>query len=417
MRMLRLGNLLALGAALMLAHSVHAGGYGALPPINLIQTNSDFQFLGTGASTAGSANPFRVYLGAYSDPGTCDPTCDYTLELEIRPVGTPFTNTPTHSVFLGPKPSCEAVLYPPISITGLIPSTSYKWQCRERIDCDGKQEVTTIAPNGIPVFTETSSWVQYNGNSTAFTTNGTWAPWFLLGYVPESDNGVGRFFFFDKHPYPAAQSWFVEVRRSDSNVYLHKRKYNFPGGPPPGDVARSGTFDLPLLDPINAPTSFEVALMVRVRVFSGLDATGTQLYSSEWLYDVHPSAQVSVAPFLPGLDAFPAPTGPGKQDIPFGDFRPTGPNLGVRYDTFQKLVTGPQTHLNRSGHGIIGVFTEKKVHPPTIIQVKGTLVPGDSLFFVRPRRRHALNNGQDLGVFDVAPKSPNSYFNIGPALP
>jgi len=409
MRILRFGFIAVMGLLLALAGKAEASH--PLPLLNLTQLTSDSNNLPTGESTFGSPNPFTVRLFASSDEDTCDEdgNCIYSLEVEIRPVGQSFTGTPTHSVVMGPKPDCEVVQYPVVVVTGLLPNTAYKWQCREVTDCGFNQEAT-IVPNGGPQNLDFGPWTQYNGNATAFTTNGTFTPKFLLGYVPEDASGVGRFFFFDKNPFPAAQSWNVEVRRNDSNVYLHKQTFNFPGGPPPGDVSGSGTFVLPLLDAINLPTSFEIALMVRIRVFSGLDQTGSELYSSSWLYDVHPSADLAFAPFFPGI--YPPPVSPGVQPVPFGDLRPTGPNLSVLYDLFQKSTAGPQTQLRRVGHGIVGVFNEKQVHDPTLISPTANVAAGDSIFYVRPRRLFRLNNGNPIGFFDVAEKSSNNYLNL-----
>ena len=77
-----------------------------------------------------------------------DPTDTLTPQIEIRPIGTDFTNIPTHT---GTALSYSGIpLEAEISISGLVLGTSYHWQARVQ-DSSGVY----------------SSWISYGGNSEA----------------------------------------------------------------------------------------------------------------------------------------------------------------------------------------------------------------------------------------------------------
>jgi adhesin/invasin len=87
-----------------------------------------------------------IRLGAtLNDP---DPADQIRLELEVRPLGTPFTNVPTHSS--APQAPGTSIL---VSVAGLLDNGQYRWQARA-IDQTGR----------------TSAWTPFGGASTHFRT-------------------------------------------------------------------------------------------------------------------------------------------------------------------------------------------------------------------------------------------------------
>jgi hypothetical protein len=106
-------------------------------PIGLGQYRSDAT---TPISVGGStAEPTVVISGEVNDP---DPSDQIRLEVEVRPVGTTFTDVVTGSSVLV-VPNSEAL----VTVTGLTDNTSYHWQAR------------TIDQGG-----SASSWVSFGGN-------------------------------------------------------------------------------------------------------------------------------------------------------------------------------------------------------------------------------------------------------------
>ncbi len=99
--------------------------------------------------TGGTVTQTTLELTATSDSLTCDSSILYQLELEVRPVGTPFTGTPTHTSPTMSKPDCQDIPYPWTTMT-LAPGT-YRWQVREKLG------------------SSTSTWVQFNAGNPAFT--------------------------------------------------------------------------------------------------------------------------------------------------------------------------------------------------------------------------------------------------------
>ena len=83
--------------------------------------------------------PTVVLAGSVSDP---DPTDRLRLEVEVRPIGTAFTDSPTGSSVLVPS-GTDALA----TITGLADNTSYHWQAR------------TVDEGG-----DASTWVAFGGN-------------------------------------------------------------------------------------------------------------------------------------------------------------------------------------------------------------------------------------------------------------
>ncbi len=124
-----------------------------LPPLSLKQETLGGANIPGGGTVPGNA----VRITASSDPATFDSTTPtYQLHLEIRPVGTPFTGTPTHMSTPMAKPTGVLQEYPFIEVSGLA-AGAYQWQVREAY---------------IGSFPGTSTWVQFNGGNTAFTLAG-----------------------------------------------------------------------------------------------------------------------------------------------------------------------------------------------------------------------------------------------------
>ncbi len=114
--------------------------------VNLTQQNAD----GSALATGGVALTTSVQLTASSGSGTCESTAlTYRLEIELRPLGTTFSNVPTHQSALMSKPDCVEKQYPFTTVSGLT-NGSYHWQARER---------TSAGPG---------PWVQFNGGNNAF---------------------------------------------------------------------------------------------------------------------------------------------------------------------------------------------------------------------------------------------------------
>src|SRR5581483_11763720 len=91
-------------------------------------------------SVGGFTNETAVVLkGTVADP---DAGNTVKLQVEVRPVGTPFSNTMTGESDLLPSGSTASV-----TVMGLLDGTSYHWQAR------------TMDNNGA-----TSSWVSFGGN-------------------------------------------------------------------------------------------------------------------------------------------------------------------------------------------------------------------------------------------------------------
>jgi len=111
-------------------------------PIGLGQYRSDGT---TPISIGGStAEPTVVLSGQVNDP---DPTDQIRMEVEVRPVGTPFSNVATGSSVLV-VPGSEAL----VTVTGFTDNTSYHWQAR------------TVDQSGFA-----SSWVPFGGNAETET--------------------------------------------------------------------------------------------------------------------------------------------------------------------------------------------------------------------------------------------------------
>jgi MYXO-CTERM domain-containing protein len=123
----------------------NALGADPLEPVLLAQSSSPGIVLAIEANASGDT----VYLGASSDAGTCGAASTYTLEAEVRPASTAFSDVPTHTSAVLAKPSCVTVEYALTAISGLA-AGAYKWQVRENVD-------------GVR-----SRWVQFNAGLTAF---------------------------------------------------------------------------------------------------------------------------------------------------------------------------------------------------------------------------------------------------------
>lgn len=90
-----------------------------------------------------------VRLTASSSLNTCESSSPtYKLEFELRPLGTPFTGTPTNSSAPMAKPNCVLQEYPWTTISGLAPG-QYHWQVREYVYSAG-------------------TWAQFNSGTLAF---------------------------------------------------------------------------------------------------------------------------------------------------------------------------------------------------------------------------------------------------------
>lgn len=101
-------------------------------PTLLVQRKADGT---TAVALGGTTNEPIIRLGATAtDP---DPADQVRLELEVRQVGTAFTNVATHSSAL--QPSGTAIL---VSVAGLIDNAQYRWQARA-IDQSGRTSAWT----------------------------------------------------------------------------------------------------------------------------------------------------------------------------------------------------------------------------------------------------------------------------------
>jgi len=121
------------------AITVHvvAGNMAPAAPANLAQFKTNGT---TPISVGGFTNETAVVLkGTVADP---DAGNTVKLQVEVRPVGTPFSNTMTGESDLLPSGSTASV-----TVMGLLDGTSYHWQAR------------TMDNNGA-----TSSWVSFGGN-------------------------------------------------------------------------------------------------------------------------------------------------------------------------------------------------------------------------------------------------------------
>lgn len=115
--------------------------------LNLTQRNSDATALAVG----GIAKTQAVQITATSSAGTCESaSLTYRMELEIRPLSTPFTGTPTHQSAMMAKPDCIEQVYPFITVSNLS-NGSYHWQVREWTLNSG-----------------TGVWTAFNGGAVAF---------------------------------------------------------------------------------------------------------------------------------------------------------------------------------------------------------------------------------------------------------
>src|SRR5581483_5147354 len=121
------------------AITVHvvAGNMAPAAPANLAQFKTNGT---TPIAVGGFTNETAVVLkGTVADP---DAGNTVKLQVEVRPVGTPFSNTMTGESDLLPSGSTASV-----TVMGLLDGTSYHWQAR------------TMDNNGA-----TSSWVSFGGN-------------------------------------------------------------------------------------------------------------------------------------------------------------------------------------------------------------------------------------------------------------
>ncbi|HLL06373.1 MAG TPA: choice-of-anchor D domain-containing protein [Myxococcaceae bacterium] len=115
--------------------------------VNLTQRNSDATALAMG----GIAKTPTVQITASSSAATCESaSLTYRLELELKPLGTPFTGVPTHQSAAMAKPDCLEQPYPFITVSNLA-SGSYHWQVREWTQNSG-----------------TGVWTAFNGGAVAF---------------------------------------------------------------------------------------------------------------------------------------------------------------------------------------------------------------------------------------------------------
>jgi len=115
--------------------------------VNLTQRNSDTTALAVG----GIAKTQTVQITASSSAATCESTAlTYRLELELKPLGTPFTGIPTHQSAQMAKPDCLEQPYPFITVSNLA-NGSYHWQVREWTLNSG-----------------TGVWTAFNGGAIAF---------------------------------------------------------------------------------------------------------------------------------------------------------------------------------------------------------------------------------------------------------
>lgn len=126
-------------------------------------TLQQVKFTGGATIAIGAAtNETTVTLRATAD----DPDGNqYQLEVEVRPVGTAFTGTPTHTGALFPD-NTEAS----VNATGLSDQVSYHWQVRAR-DSAGA----------------TSAWVTFGGNAENPPTNPA-ATDFVVDLTPQAPN-------------------------------------------------------------------------------------------------------------------------------------------------------------------------------------------------------------------------------------
>ncbi|MBI1784161.1 hypothetical protein HYR69_03375 [Candidatus Sumerlaeota bacterium] len=400
-----LGALLCVGAMAGRAWASHP-----LDPIFLTQEAYDDSIILTGGSTL-PGDPFTVKLTASSQAATCG-GCDYNLELEIQPLGVPFTGIPNYSSILNGK-SCVDTQYPFIVITGLAPNTAYHWQVRETTCTGGGGAGPTsgkggdIEPNGGG---GSSSWVPYNWGGVAFITGLTANPNFeIMGYYPSTDQGKGEFFFIDKNAYLNIRSYLLEVRRVDnSTIWVLAGIFTLPGGPGPGDVVRHIKFTLPLVD-VGTPTSFEIDMQYRLNAYTGPDGTGTLVYRTPFSYAAHPSTDLQTPVFSA------PPVAVGIEPLQFTDNRPTAQRYAYNYEIQEKIVNGPQTLVGNDTHGIDGSFQTKSVHPPvTRTRNVPVLDVPSQIYFVRSRKNYFNNGALLIGRFDIAHKSPNLLLDLPP---
>jgi hypothetical protein len=100
-------------------------------PSSLRQMNDDE----TELEVLGAAVSNTVWLGAFTSSQPVN-RCDwwYRLEVEVRAIGEPFTFEPTHVGDWTPRSfSSESRAYPVVRVSGLQPSTAYRWIARERV--------------------------------------------------------------------------------------------------------------------------------------------------------------------------------------------------------------------------------------------------------------------------------------------
>ena len=115
--------------------------------VNLTQRNADATALAMG----GIAKTPSVQITASSSAATCESaSLTYRLEIELKPLGTPFTGVPTHQSAQMAKPDCLEQPYPFITVSNLA-NGSYHWQAREW---------TVNSGTGI--------WTAFNGGAIAF---------------------------------------------------------------------------------------------------------------------------------------------------------------------------------------------------------------------------------------------------------
>ena len=109
----------------------HTPAHWISVPSNLRQLNGD----DTELEVLGVTATDEVRLGAFS-PSQPFNKCDwwYRLEVEVRKVGEPFALQPTHFGAWIPRSSSRGSLaHPMVSVSGLEPSTGYRWIGRERV--------------------------------------------------------------------------------------------------------------------------------------------------------------------------------------------------------------------------------------------------------------------------------------------
>lgn len=104
-------------------------------------TLAQFKSNGSTMITTGAATDENtvVLQAAISDP---DPTDQVRLDLEVRPVGTSFTGTPTHSGTLGSGATVQ------VSVSGLIDDVSYHWRARSRDQSDSVSAWVSFPESG-----------------------------------------------------------------------------------------------------------------------------------------------------------------------------------------------------------------------------------------------------------------------------